>query len=41
MGHPASTCTEETMYAYASYGETKKRTLNTGDKAGIKKLYSV
>ncbi len=39
MGHPGSTCTQETMYAYASYGETKKRSLNTGDTTGIKKLY--
>ncbi len=39
MDHPSSGCTEETMYAYASYGETKKRDLNTGDKAGILALY--
>ncbi|MEK6868829.1 MAG: matrixin family metalloprotease, partial [Nanoarchaeota archaeon] len=39
MGHPDSTCTEETMYAYADYGETKKRDLNTGDTAGINSLY--
>ncbi len=30
---------EQTMYGYASYGETKKRTLNTGDIAGIQALY--
>jgi hypothetical protein len=39
MGHPSGGCTEETMYAYASFGETKKRTLNTGDMAGIFALY--
>ncbi len=39
MGHPDNTCTEETMYAYADYGETKKRDLNTGDIAGINSLY--
>ncbi len=39
MGHPSDDCTEETMYRFASLGETKKRTLNAGDIAGIKKLY--
>ena len=39
LGHPASTCTEETMYAYASLGETKKRDLNAGDIVGIAGLY--
>ncbi len=39
MGHPQSTCTEETMYAYASYGEIKKQDLNAGDIAGIRALY--
>lgn len=39
LGHPSSTCTEETMYAYASLGETKKRDLNAGDIAGISGLY--
>ena len=39
MGHPSSTCTEETMYAFAANEETKKRDLNTGDIAGIKALY--
>ena len=39
MGHPSGGCTEETMYAYANFGETKKRDLNTGDIAGIGKLY--
>jgi len=40
MGHPDSTCTEETMYAFASSGETKKRTLEAGDIAGVNNLYS-
>ena len=34
-----SECSEQTMYGYASYGETKKRTLEDGDKTGIKILY--
>lgn len=33
-------CSEETMYGYADYGETKKRTLEAGDKTGVKKLYN-
>lgn len=39
LGHPDNACTEETMYAYADYGETKKRDLNAGDIAGVAKLY--
>lgn len=39
MGHPNSSCTEETMYAFATEGETKKRDLNSGDIAGISALY--
>jgi hypothetical protein len=39
MDHPENSCTEETMYAYAAYGETKKRDLNDGDVAGIRNLY--
>jgi len=39
MGHPDSTCTLETMYAYASNGEIIKRDLHTGDVAGINGLY--
>ena len=39
LTHPDLTCTDETMYAYAAEGETKKRTLNDGDIAGIKALY--
>lgn len=39
MGHPGQSCTEETMYAFAGFTETKKRDLNTGDIAGIKELY--
>ncbi len=32
-------CTEQTMYGYAAYGETKKRSLEVGDITGIQKLY--
>lgn len=39
MGHPSSTCTLETMYAYADYGETLKRDLHDGDITGINGLY--
>ncbi len=40
MDHPGgSSCTGESMYAYADYGETNKRDLNAGDIAGIDKLY--
>lgn len=39
LGHPDDSCTEETMYRYASLGETKKRDLHTGDIAGIQELY--
>lgn len=34
-----SACAEETMYGYASNGETKKRDLYNGDIEGINKLY--
>lgn len=30
---------EQTMYGYASLGETKKRTLEAGDRAGIRYIY--
>ncbi len=40
MAHPDNSCTEETMYAFASEGETKKRDLNAGDTAGILDLYT-
>ncbi len=39
IGHPSSLCAQETMYSYTRLGETKKRTLNSGDIAGIKALY--
>lgn len=39
MGHPSDSCSNETMYRYASFGEIKKRDLNTGDIAGINALY--
>src|SRR3989338_4893245 len=32
-----SSCSQETMYGYADYGETNKRDLNTGDIVGISK----
>jgi len=35
-----SKCSEMTMYGYADYGETKKRTLEDGDITGVRKLYS-
>jgi hypothetical protein len=34
-----SICSEQTMYGYAAYGETKKRTLESGDITGISLLY--
>ncbi len=34
-----ATCSQETMYGYADYGEIIKRDLNTGDIAGIGVLY--
>jgi len=34
-----SECSEQTMYGYATEGETKKRTLEAGDITGITKLY--
>ena len=34
-----SSASEETMYGYSGYGETKKRTLYFGDIAGIQALY--
>ena len=40
MGHPSDSCTEETMYRFASLGETKKRTLNAGDITGVNALYN-
>lgn len=40
MGHPSDDCTEETMYRFASEGETKKRDLHNGDIAGIQRLYA-
>jgi hypothetical protein len=39
LGHPDGSCTEETMYAYAGFGETKKRTLEAGDISGVNELY--
>lgn len=34
-----NTCVDETMYGYATEGETKKRDLNTGDLQGMNSLY--
>lgn len=39
LTHPDDTCTEETMFRFASDGETKKIDLNAGDITGISKLY--
>lgn len=39
MSHPEDTCTEETMFAFAEFGETIKRDLNGGDISGIQDLY--
>jgi len=39
MGHPSDGCTEDTMFRFSTLGETKRRTLHTGDIAGIKRLY--
>ncbi len=35
----SATCSEQTMYGYAAYGETKKRTLEDGDVMGVWELY--
>ena len=35
LEHPESTCTDETMYSFATEGETKKRDLNDDDIVGI------
>ena len=40
LAHPASSCTEESMYGFATEGETRKRTLNTGDTTGIQEVYA-
>lgn len=34
-----NSCTEETMYGYSTWGETKKHDLNSGDVQGLQKLY--
>lgn len=39
LGHPSDSCTEETMFRFAGFGETKKRTLNAGDIDGVHALY--
>lgn len=35
LGHLAFSCTEERMFGLIASGETKKRTLHTGDIAGV------
>ena len=35
-----SGCSGQTMYGYASTGETNKRTLESGDITGVNKLYA-
>jgi len=40
LTHPEDSCTDETMYRFASAWEIKKRDLNDGDITGIAKLYS-
>ena len=35
----SSTCTEVTMFGYADYGETKKRTLEQPDITGTQRMY--
>jgi hypothetical protein len=40
LDHPSdASCADETMWASAGSGETKKRTLESGDKAGLSALY--
>lgn len=39
LDHPSGDCTEETMYAYYSLGETHQRSLHAGDIAGATELY--
>lgn len=40
LTHPSATaCSEETMWASAGAGETKKRSLEAGDKDGVATLY--
>jgi hypothetical protein len=34
-----NTCTQETMYGYSKEGEMSKRTLNSGDIAGLRVMY--
>jgi hypothetical protein len=39
LTHPDNSCIEDTMYMYASPGETKKRDIEAGDISGIQALY--
>ena len=40
LGHPDDSCTEESLYRFVAFNETKKRDLNAGDIAGVNELYS-
>jgi hypothetical protein len=39
MGHAGDTCEEETMFWATSNGDISRRSLHTGDIAGIQQLY--
>jgi len=40
LTHPDdNSCTDETMYRFAAFNETKKRTLEAGDITGVNELY--
>jgi len=39
LSHPNDTCTEETMFAFSTVGETIRQTIESGDIAGIQELY--
>lgn len=39
LTHPSDDCTEETMFRFAGFGETNKRSLAAGDIAGVNSLY--
>lgn len=41
LGDLYNVCLEETMYGYSNFGGINKRTLNTGDITGIRKLYGI
>jgi len=39
LGHPDDSCTDESMYRFVDFNETKKRDLEAGDQAGVDELY--